>query len=80
MDNSARVAYLVAGGRRTTQRRRSVVVVVFDEMPQRDVVSWNSIVNGYVKMGELVVARELFDAMPYRNLVGWNVMMNGYLN
>ncbi|MCD9642811.1 hypothetical protein HAX54_029830 [Datura stramonium] len=53
---------------------------VFDEMPQRDVVSWNSIVNGYVKVGELVVAQQLFDAMPHRNLVGWNVMMTGYLN
>ncbi|XP_070001838.1 pentatricopeptide repeat-containing protein At3g51320-like [Nicotiana sylvestris] len=52
---------------------------VFDEMSQRDAVSWNSIVNGYVKVGELVAARQLFDAMPRRNLVGWNVMMNGYL-
>ncbi|KAH0747658.1 hypothetical protein KY285_009315 [Solanum tuberosum] len=53
---------------------------VFDEMHQRDVVSWNSIMNGYVKVGELVVARQLFDAMPECNLVGWNVMMTGYLN
>ncbi|KAL3323369.1 hypothetical protein AABB24_037814 [Solanum stoloniferum] len=53
---------------------------VFDEMHQRDVVSWNSIMNGYVKVGELVVAQQLFDAMPECNLVGWNVMMTGYLN
>lgn len=53
---------------------------VFDEMAERDVVSWNSIMNGYVNVGELVVARQLFDAMPDRNLVGWNVMMTGYLN
>ncbi|MCD7446965.1 hypothetical protein HAX54_020743 [Datura stramonium] len=49
-------------------------------MTERDVVSWNSIVNGYVKVGEIVVAQQLFDAMPQRNLVGWNVMMTGYLN
>ncbi|KAK6774870.1 hypothetical protein RDI58_025871 [Solanum bulbocastanum] len=53
---------------------------VFDEMHQRDVVSWNGIMNGYLKVGELVVARQLFDAMPECNLVGWNVMMTGYLN
>ncbi|CAN4126981.1 unnamed protein product [Withania somnifera] len=52
---------------------------VFDEMYERDVVSWNSIMNGYVNAGELVIARQLFDAMPERNLVGWNVMMTGYL-
>ncbi|KAH0648750.1 hypothetical protein KY285_033998 [Solanum tuberosum] len=49
-------------------------------MTERDVVSWNSIVNGYVKVGEVVVGQQLFDEMPQRNLVGWNVMVTGYLN
>ncbi|PHT38123.1 hypothetical protein CQW23_21696 [Capsicum baccatum] len=49
-------------------------------MDERDVVSWNSIVNGYVNVGELGMMIQLFDAMPCRNLVRWNVMMTGYLN
>ncbi|PKA60653.1 Pentatricopeptide repeat-containing protein [Apostasia shenzhenica] len=53
--------------------------ILFDEVRQRDVVSWNAIVDGYVKVGDLASARELFDEMPERNVVSWNVMINGCL-
>ncbi|KAF2306295.1 hypothetical protein GH714_016328 [Hevea brasiliensis] len=36
---------------------------VFDEMTQRDSVSWNSIINLYAGIGELGVAHDIFDVM-----------------
>lgn len=53
---------------------------VFDEMPMRDLVSWNSMLDGYVKVSEMGNAHKLFDKMPQRNVVSWNAMMKGYLD
>ncbi|KAK0571355.1 hypothetical protein LWI29_014604 [Acer saccharum] len=36
---------------------------VFDEIPERDLVSWNSMISGYSKMGYARDAVELFDEM-----------------
>ncbi|CAO2842900.1 unnamed protein product [Amaranthus hypochondriacus] len=52
---------------------------VFDEMSVRNVVSWTSMVVGYVNFGDLDSARRLFDEMPKRNLVSWNAMVSGYV-
>ncbi|XP_064965861.1 pentatricopeptide repeat-containing protein At3g62890-like [Musa acuminata AAA Group] len=43
-----------------------------------DVVSWNTVVDGYVKVGALEVARRLFEEMPVRNEVSWSAIINGY--
>ncbi|XP_058083654.1 pentatricopeptide repeat-containing protein At5g08510 [Magnolia sinica] len=51
---------------------------VFDEMPERDLPSWNSIVAGYAKWGALAEANELFERMPGRNVVSWTAMVSGY--
>lgn len=51
---------------------------VFDEMSQKDLITWNSIVHGYVRCGDLWVAHELFDIMPQRNVISWNIMISGY--
>ncbi|XP_059661369.1 pentatricopeptide repeat-containing protein At1g53600, mitochondrial-like [Cornus florida] len=54
-------------------------VQVFDNMVQKDVVSWSSMVDGYCKAGRIGEAKELFDRMPERNVVSWTAMINGYL-
>ncbi|KAM7275042.1 hypothetical protein ACFE04_016908 [Oxalis oulophora] len=53
---------------------------VFDEMPDKDSVSYNSMIDGYVKCGEVVLGRRLFDSMPVwdRNLITWNSIVSGY--
>ncbi|KAM0936423.1 putative tetratricopeptide-like helical domain superfamily [Dioscorea sansibarensis] len=51
---------------------------VFDTLPQRNVVSWNSMIGGYVRQRELAQARKLFDQMPERDVVSWNSMLAGY--
>lgn len=36
---------------------------MFDEMPERDAVSWNTVIGGYVRAGEVTTAVEMFSAM-----------------
>ncbi|CAN6684717.1 unnamed protein product [Malus baccata var. baccata] len=43
-----------------------------------NVVLWNVIVDGYVRVGDFRAARELFDKMPHRSVVSWNAMISGY--
>ncbi|KAK9107378.1 hypothetical protein Syun_023389 [Stephania yunnanensis] len=52
---------------------------VFDSMPERDVVSWNSMISGLVKVGELDKACQLFEEMPERDSVSWNAILDGYV-
>ncbi|PIA62936.1 hypothetical protein AQUCO_00200745v1 [Aquilegia coerulea] len=52
---------------------------LFDVMTERDVVSWNSMISGLVKAGELNEARRLFDEMPQRDTVSWNTVLDGYV-
>ncbi|KAK6250994.1 hypothetical protein SCA6_004999 [Theobroma cacao] len=62
---------------------------VFDDGFVLDLVTWNSMIDGFVKneqvgvaryvgVGEMEVARELFEKMPFRALVSWNCMIDGY--
>ncbi|KAL0833317.1 PREDICTED: pentatricopeptide repeat-containing protein At4g37170 [Brassica oleracea var. oleracea] len=52
---------------------------VFDEMPQRDVCSWNVMVSGYAEAGLVEEARKVFDEMPERDSYSWTAMVNGYV-
>ncbi|XP_057861379.2 pentatricopeptide repeat-containing protein At2g13600 [Cryptomeria japonica] len=51
---------------------------VFDKMPHRDVVSWNSIIGGYAQWGKVDEAACLFQEMPKRDLYSWNTMITAY--
>ncbi|XVE68209.1 hypothetical protein DITRI_Ditri09bG0050100 [Diplodiscus trichospermus] len=52
---------------------------LFMVMEDRDVVSWNSMIGGFLKVGELTKARKLFDEMPERDMVSWNTILDGYV-
>ncbi|XP_035845841.1 pentatricopeptide repeat-containing protein At2g35030, mitochondrial-like [Helianthus annuus] len=52
---------------------------VFDEMANRNVVSWTAMLDGYAKCGRLDESRVMFDAMTDKNVVCWNVMLSGYV-
>ncbi|XP_059443718.1 pentatricopeptide repeat-containing protein At4g22760 [Corylus avellana] len=51
---------------------------VFDEMGEKNVVSWNSILSGYLKSGDLAEAQRVFDKIPRKDVVSWNSMVSGY--
>ncbi|XP_009395698.2 pentatricopeptide repeat-containing protein At1g31430-like [Musa acuminata AAA Group] len=52
---------------------------LFDEMPHKDVVSWNSMVAGSARTGDMEAARSLFDQTPNKNEVSWSSLINGYV-
>lgn len=52
---------------------------VFNEMVLRNVVTWTSMMNGFVSNGDLISARRLFDLAPERDVVMWNNMVSAYI-
>ncbi|KAL2520488.1 Pentatricopeptide repeat-containing protein [Forsythia ovata] len=52
---------------------------VFDEMPDRDLISWTSLIVAYAKNGDMGSARELFDGLPVRDMVAWTAMVTGFV-
>ncbi|KAK0576177.1 hypothetical protein LWI29_013300 [Acer saccharum] len=50
---------------------------VFDEMPERDVVSWNLMIGAYMRHDEIDAAIDLFELMPERSIVTWNSVVSG---
>ncbi|XP_068653534.1 pentatricopeptide repeat-containing protein At5g66520-like [Aristolochia californica] len=53
---------------------------LFDEMPHRDVISWTSLIRGYVNAGDLGAAKALFKEMAEPNDVTWAVIIAGYVS
>eukprot|EP01018_Ginkgo_biloba_P015289 Gb_10768 [translate_table: standard] len=55
---------------------------VFNKMPQRDAVSWNAMIDGYMRNGQLDEALELFLQMRLagvnQDVVSWNSMIAGH--
>ncbi|KAL5993193.1 hypothetical protein ACLOJK_014116 [Asimina triloba] len=51
---------------------------IFDEMTDRNQVSWNAMISAYARNGNLTSARDLFDRMPEKNVISWNSMISGY--
>ncbi|KAL2251656.1 pentatricopeptide repeat-containing protein At2g45350, chloroplastic [Sesamum indicum] len=51
---------------------------LFDKMPDRDLVSWNLMVDFCAKNGKMGLAQVLFDRMPERDVVSWASMVDGY--
>lgn len=51
---------------------------LFDEMPHRDVVSYNSMITVYLKNKDLHTAETIFKAMPQRSIVAESAMVDGY--
>lgn len=52
---------------------------VFDEMRNKDVVSWNSMIGGGLKNGELDMACDLFRRMKNKNIITWNSIITGFV-
>ncbi|KAM7256467.1 hypothetical protein ACFE04_012208 [Oxalis oulophora] len=42
--------------------------------------SYNSMFNGYIRIGKLEEAQKIFDAIPFRDKISWTSMIDGYLS
>ncbi|CAI9292429.1 unnamed protein product [Lactuca saligna] len=51
---------------------------LFDEMPQRDIVSYASMITVYIKNNDLFSAEALFHTIPERNIVADSAMIDAY--
>ncbi|KAJ0026437.1 hypothetical protein Pint_07541 [Pistacia integerrima] len=56
---------------------------LFDEMPERDAVSWNTMISGYASKGMWEKAFEMFEKMQEEgvelNIITWNTIAGGCL-
>ncbi|CAL1372915.1 unnamed protein product [Linum trigynum] len=48
---------------------------VFDEMGERNVTTWTTLIAGYLRGGDFDSANQVFDEMPERNVVAWTAMI-----
>ncbi|KAF5180375.1 Pentatricopeptide repeat, partial [Thalictrum thalictroides] len=48
-------------------------------MRERDMCSWNTMISGYAKAGNLEEAHGLFQKMPERDNFSWSTMISGYV-
>ncbi|KAG8366889.1 hypothetical protein BUALT_Bualt16G0014900 [Buddleja alternifolia] len=47
----------------------------FDQMKEKNVISWTAILDMYVEMGDLEEAHRIFEEMPERNEVSWSAII-----
>ncbi|MED6161390.1 Pentatricopeptide repeat-containing protein, mitochondrial [Stylosanthes scabra] len=69
-----KISHLIRTGRLSEAR------ALFDSMNQRNTVTWNSMITGYVHRREIAKARQLFDQMPQRDIVSWNLIVSAYFS
>ncbi|KAL3739665.1 hypothetical protein ACJRO7_020996 [Eucalyptus globulus] len=50
---------------------------LFCEMPVRDAICWNTMIEGCLDCGDLITAVELFGEMPEPSVVLWTAMIDG---
>lgn len=50
---------------------------VFDQMSNKTVVSWNSLIAGFLRNSDVEAACRTFNEMPETDLVSWNTMIGG---
>lgn len=59
-------------------RRLVEALRVFHDMPEKNSVTWNVIITGLSKWGELELAWSLFDQMPTRTVVSWTGLIDAH--
>ncbi|KAE9602853.1 hypothetical protein Lal_00049999 [Lupinus albus] len=52
---------------------------LFDEMPHKDIVTWNSMLTAYWQNGLLEHSISLFHSMPAKNVVSYNSIVTAYV-
>ena len=50
---------------------------VFDRISTKTVVSWNSLIAGFIRNNDIESALGLYNQMPETDLVSWNIIIGG---
>ncbi|XP_051143231.1 pentatricopeptide repeat-containing protein At2g29760, chloroplastic [Andrographis paniculata] len=50
----------------------------FDNMVDKDIISWTTMIAGYARIGDFSAARQLFDSLPRKDIAAWNALISGY--
>ncbi|KAJ0982986.1 hypothetical protein J5N97_011241 [Dioscorea zingiberensis] len=53
--------------------------LLFDEIPNRNVVTANTMITCFARHDDLSAARSLFNAMPERDVASWSAIIGGYM-
>ncbi|KAK9014638.1 hypothetical protein V6N11_005791 [Hibiscus sabdariffa] len=53
---------------------------LFDEIPERNIVTWNTMITGYSRSGDVNKAYDLFKAMPLKDVASWSAMIAAFMN
>ncbi|XP_047311075.1 pentatricopeptide repeat-containing protein At5g44230-like [Impatiens glandulifera] len=51
---------------------------VFDNMPQRDVISWTSLIVAYAKKADMESAVGMFERLPIKDMISWTSIITGF--
>ncbi|XP_010248045.1 PREDICTED: pentatricopeptide repeat-containing protein At3g14730 [Nelumbo nucifera] len=54
--------------------------LLFEELPERDVVLWNAMINGYAQIGQFIMALQVFGMMRKENVVPSKFTVTGILS
>ncbi|CAN4087401.1 unnamed protein product [Withania somnifera] len=57
---------------------QTALVDFYSKMVGKNILSWNSVLGGYVKSGDLTMAQSVFDEMPEKEVISRNSMISGY--
>ncbi|KAF4380213.1 hypothetical protein G4B88_001364 [Cannabis sativa] len=53
---------------------------LFNEMPVRNTTTWNTMITGYSRLGDVKKACSVFGEMPERDLVSWSAVIAAHIN
>lgn len=63
------LAHVRAGDVSSSSSRR-----LFDEMPERNFATWNTMIDAYATLGNVGAAELLFNKLPARDIRSWATM------
>ncbi|KAJ8750309.1 hypothetical protein K2173_014224 [Erythroxylum novogranatense] len=59
--------------------RLELARLCFDELKVKNSMSWNTMIDGCMRNGDIQEAIELFDKMPKRDKISWTVLIDGFV-
>ncbi|KNA03178.1 hypothetical protein SOVF_211680 [Spinacia oleracea] len=51
----------------------------FDDISEKNSVSWNTMIDGYMRNGKVDHALQLFDEMPVKDAISWTALIGGFV-